>query len=102
MDMEYATEFDVEYDYDVLDGKPIYIINLCGKDGYLAIGNGKKEKCEIRGNTLDEVKAKCFEVRTNTLVGHEISENVGKELGIIKMNTIVEDTMPNYRYRFVK
>lgn len=99
MENEYAMQFNVKYDYDVLGGKPIYIIHLSGKDGYLAVGNSKKQECEIRGDTLNDVKKKCLEIRINTQLSHDIAENVNKELDIIKINNKVISEMPNYEYK---
>jgi len=96
MEMEYATEFDVKYDYDVLGNKPVYIIHLSGKEGCLAIGNSKKKTCEIRGDTLEEVKKRCLEIRTNTQLSYDISENVSKELGIVTKPKIKQF---NYEYK---
>lgn len=96
MDEKYATEFDVEYDYDVLGCKPIYIICLSGKDGCLAVGNTKKRECEIRENTLLEAKCKCLDIKINTQVSYNMANELNKELGVSKM----EEAMPKYVYRF--
>lgn len=99
MDMEYATEFGVEYDYDVLGGKPIYIIHLYGKDGCLAVGDAKKKECEIRGDTLDETKSRCLEIRVATQVSYDIAEKMREELGIIKVNANVDKETSKYKYK---
>ena len=80
MENEYATEFGVKYDGDVLGGKPVYIIHLSGKDGCLAIGNTKKKECEIRNDTLEGAERRCSEIQEMTLAGHEIAKEMRKEL----------------------